>query len=828
MKKIILFCSALCMAVSSWAVPAKRVVKTVQQSDGTTLTIQLCGDETFHYYTTLDGTPVCQNDNGEWVSDSRDVASLWRAAQLRRNTHRERLAEKTRRMAQARRSPARAGESNAGTGSKKGLLILVSFTDVKMKKTSTQAVFNQMLNGLGNPYGDNYGSIREYFQDQSYGLLDLQFDVVGPFTLAHNMSYYGADSGGEGNDIRAYEMIQEACKLADSQVNYADYDWDGDGEVENIYVTYAGYAQSSGAPANTIWPHQWSLKDASGSSLTLDGVKIDTYATGSELADTSGSTIDGIGTMCHEYSHCLGLPDFYDTEGDNFGMHSWSVMDYGCYNGKGYQPAGYTAYERWFSGWLEPVELKQAAKIQDMQAIETTPEAYVVYNDANRNEYYLLANHQKTGWDSKAYGHGMLVLHVDYDANAWYNNKINNTASRQRMTIIPADGILSYSSESALAGDPWPGISNNTALTDESSPAAKLYRSNTDGQKLMHKPIENITETDGLISFDFMASSLPTLDTPVIDSTSIAVTGNSITVRWNEVENAVSYNVKINEVGGSADIAESVLLYETFKQLMDGINGDGSMDVSDNLNEFMDVKGWTGTKVYRSANGAKIGASKAGGSLLSPVLTSESGSVSFCLYVTDWINSSGKADGSTPTLSILTKSGSEVAKQTIQPDSESLLYFTFDGVPSEFQFQLSSVAGKRFYVSYVLVCDGVFSENDFIELFESDNEAPARQVRRQAPTVVSGITYTGYTFTDLTFETSYKISVQAVDADGGVSNWSDAIVITTTDATAIGLTPSVETEAREAVYYDLSGRRLGTSLPQRGIYVRGGKKAMVR
>ncbi|MBR0273371.1 MAG: M6 family metalloprotease domain-containing protein [Bacteroidaceae bacterium] len=532
MKKLMILAVCLAAAVTLYAVPAKRgVTYTVQQPDGTTLTLLLRGDGNFHYYTKADGTPMRENEQGEWVVDTRNIKALWEEARAKRSVHRRQLAQKTRKL-----FATRAQKKKVGEGKRKGLLILVNFADKAMVNgAASKAIFERELNGLDDPYNGNYGSVREYFRAQSYGKLDIEFDVVGPVTLSREMSYYGKDSGGEGNDAHADEMILEAVRLADSEVNYADYDWDGDGEVENIYVTYAGYSQAQGASTNTIWPHQASLGELLGTwsydywtgewilkkeyVLMLDGVRINTYATGSELVGVSGTKLDGIGTMCHEYSHCLGLPDFYDTEySGNFGMNSWSLMDYGSYNGNGYTPAGYTAYERWYCGWLEPTELYEPTTITGMPCIEEEPVAYVIYNDANPDEYYLLANHQQKGWNRSQGGKGLMILHVDYDEDVWARNTVNNTTDHQRMTIIPADNSLTTHT---VARDLWP-YSTRKALTDTSTPSATLFHPNTDGEKLMHKPIENIKLTSGLISFDFMGGQPAIEDVTAIEDLPVA------------------------------------------------------------------------------------------------------------------------------------------------------------------------------------------------------------------------------------------------------------------------------------------------------------------
>jgi M6 family metalloprotease-like protein len=212
------------------------------------------------------------------------------------------------------------------TGKRKGLVILVNFQDTKMMRTHTQTEWNDYFNLKGYSKLNNSGSVHDYFYNQSYGLFDLEFDVVGPVTVSKKMAAYGANDA-YGNDVDPAGMVYEACQLAADQVNFADYDWDGDGEVDQVYLIYAGYgeAANSNTLANTIWQHEWNLEEA-GYSLTIDGVRINTYGCSSELNGDSGSYMDGIGTACHEFSHCLGIPDLYDTSGNgNYGMDEWDL-----------------------------------------------------------------------------------------------------------------------------------------------------------------------------------------------------------------------------------------------------------------------------------------------------------------------------------------------------------------------------------------------------------------------------------------------------------------------------------------------------------------------
>lgn len=315
-----------------------------------------------------------------------------------------------------------------------------------------------MLNGKNYTEFGNCCSVNEYFKAQSYDQFDLEFDVVGPYTLDYNMAYYGANDK-YGNDKNADRMVWEACVQAQEDgVKFADYDWDGDMEAEEVFVVYAGYGEAvQGADPNTIWPHMYWLRYAAYNFTSQDGITVNTYACANELMGISGTQFEGIGTFCHEFSHCLGLPDFYDTSGvtNNFGLSRWSVMSTGCYSGDGYAPSGYTSYERMFCNWLTPTELKEGANVVDMRPISESKDAFIIYNEANKNEFYLLENRQLTGTDIELPGHGMLVLHVDYDEYIWKDNSVNNETKHQRCTIIPADNSCTESWLS-LAGDPFP------------------------------------------------------------------------------------------------------------------------------------------------------------------------------------------------------------------------------------------------------------------------------------------------------------------------------------------------------------------------------------
>jgi len=343
---------------------------------------------------------------------------------------------------------------------------------------------------------------------------------VGPYTLSQNCAYYGGNDS-SGDDLRPGAMVKEAIQLANNDVNYANYDWDGDGTVEQVYVVYAGKGEADGGADDTIWPHEWNLASATGSSIKLDGKTINTYACGGEQDGQTGATA-GIGTMCHEFSHCLGYPDFYDTDySGGQGMGDWDLMCGGSYNDGGYQPAGYTSYERWVAGWKEPIELVNTQSISNMKALQDTgSDTYIIYNKGNRNEYYLLENRQKTGWDASLPSSGIVIFHINYDEDTWTgkNGEIPNTSKDENSYyIFPANNKFSYYNG---LGWPYPQ-STNDALTNESAPASILHHKNTDGTLLMSKPITEMAVTNGLASFKFMGGSTAIRETQHQDQPTI-------------------------------------------------------------------------------------------------------------------------------------------------------------------------------------------------------------------------------------------------------------------------------------------------------------------
>ena len=577
------------------AIPAKRTLKSVRQSDNTTISILLVGDENVHFYITTDSIPVFETNNdycyGYIKNDSLFISSQIAHNQSERKeeelcyikktkndvmsylANTSNIALKTNCLRLNKSHPTKSlGIGRTFEGEKRGLVILVDFANLSMASDDAHILFNRLFNERGYSDNGSIGSVHDYFYDQSYGKFDLSFDVIGPVKVSKNYEYYGGNSEYYGIDKNARDMVVEACQMVEGKVNFKDYDWDGDGEVGQVFIIYAGYGEHSGAPSNTIWPHENILGDK---SITIDGVRINTYACSSELIGFFGKTISGIGTPCHEFCHCLGIPDFYDTDYSGaFGMSYWDVMNSGSYAGpKGYGevPYGFTAYERWIAGWLEPIELTQTQKILNLANLGDTPEAYIIYNEGNRNEYYLIENHQSSGWfkyvDTFDDIHGMVITHVDYDSYAWSKNIVNPSPDHQRMTIIPADNSYG-NNEYDLRGDVWPGGKNVQWLTNTShvDNGGKLYNRNVDFTFYMNRAIGNIIENeDGTVSFDVIFDNdiyAPQL-LPVSN-----INQDNYTINWKDVAGAQSYCIEQQSMKIGSN-----LMPTTKKEVIEGVVG---------------------------------------------------------------------------------------------------------------------------------------------------------------------------------------------------------------------------------------------------------------
>ena len=560
MKRILISAVLSLCAAMTFAIPAKKSWKVVSQSDGTTIKVSQAGDEHLHYYITEDNVPLYKAADNRYCYLTIESGKLHNSGVLAHesaarsakelqvmNTIHD-LAPIARQMAAKKRSAAKRcvrpdrlpskDDISVFKGSKKALVILAAFSDKSFSKGDDAIVkfYDEVLNQEGYSQNGAAGSVHDYFKDMSRGEFDLTFDIVGPVKVSKSATYYGGPSPIMGGTDHIGEFITEAIKKADEKcdIDWKKYDWDDDGEVEQVFVLYAGYGQATGGPTGTIWPNAWTLDEAlqnndGNGGFSIDGVFINQYACSNELYLDSGTVPMGLGVFCHEFSHCMGLPDMYDTNyGSTPTMGDWDLLAGGSYNGPhgiGWCPAGWTSYERAYAGWLELTELKAGDIIKGMTSLEEADgKAYVIYNDNHKDEYYLLENHKGMGWDKYTPENGLLIIHVDYDKDLFDNNIVNSKGE-----FTPAEGYDRYFTNDHPRMAPFSrvrSIQNDTyfytypmdaprgvvdSLTDTSKPAAELYNALADGSKLMGKPVYNIEkDDDGNISFTFMTKEKET------------------------------------------------------------------------------------------------------------------------------------------------------------------------------------------------------------------------------------------------------------------------------------------------------------------------------
>ncbi len=589
----------LLSSLAVMAVPARRGQwVTITLADGTVVRAEVRGDEHMHYWQSTQGERFVKND-------ITGVFHRWDYGDAQRLMAKRRL---TSRVHHSMSPATRAGSTSYPfTGQKKGLIILVEFADKSFSKNEPVSLYRGVANEQGYNQNGFKSSVKDYFLAQSNGMFEMDFDLAGPVKLPNNYSYYG-----KNNDAMVGEMIHDACVAVDDSIDFSRYDWDKDGEAEEVYVLYAGYGQADNSTNDSfIWPHMYYLSEYDtykNAPLVLDKTTIDTYACSNELQ--ASGVLNGIGTICHEFSHCLGLPDMYDVlDSGNFGMGSWDLMDYGCYNDNGFTPCGFTGYEKIACGWSAPLVLSTDTVVGRLIPISEGGQSAIIYNPGNPNEYLILDNRQLIGYDAGLPGHGLVVIHVDYDKTFWQANLVNSTGydmetgltnAHQRATIFHADNDDDFYTQ---AGDAYP-YRGNDSLTSSASPAILLYNKNVDGTYNLGFGLWDIKQNgDSTMSFRFGIDTLQTDNTPI------------------EIP------------------ADGVLLDETFDQCTGTGGNDGRFNGTVASAPFVsDLPGWRANYAYGGDGCARFGNSKSAGTgiVITPTFTLPGDTVTFSFRAAGW------------------------------------------------------------------------------------------------------------------------------------------------------------------------------------------------
>ena len=574
MRKKLLF-GLLFAAMTAGAVKMKPGINIIKQADGTTITVRAYGDEDLSYFLASDGTLLYQEGTNFYIAGVKADGTLYSTGVLAHEPSMRTIKEISAIKAQnakafynsmetqakankVRREPMTPDNSLLPSlGKHKIPVILVEFSDVEFSVENPKATFDKYLNGkeLFNKetdpeMGQNYASVAKYFKDMSFGKFEPEFEVYGPVNLGKPLATYGAGYSSQEN---MGLLLTDACTAVDDEVDFTQYDSNDDGNIDLIYIIYAGFSQSiAGNSTDCIHPKSGYLSLAK----SFDGMDVKRYGVNNELNGTpadqaNGPIINGIGLFCHEFSHCMGLPDLYPKSGSiaeaciNQNMDYWSLMDAGEYTANGYRPTAYTAWERERLGWMEIGTLTGPSNVE-LKSLDEGGAAFRIYNDKDEtgHEYYIVENVQNNGWNKNLFGNGLMVTHVDYLSSQFSLGgcKVNNTEGHPRMHVMAADGMFvpeyflgstiedSYITflkehnadlvakyggqvftiedyKAEAAGDLFPGTSNATSLTDDSQPMkAWTYNGET-----MGKPITDITnDTEkGIVSFKFMGGGEP-------------------------------------------------------------------------------------------------------------------------------------------------------------------------------------------------------------------------------------------------------------------------------------------------------------------------------
>lgn len=412
-------------------------------------------------------------------------------------------------------------------------VVLVNFQDAEFKINEPKKAFEQLFNSdtqadFGNGNRRNHGSVAKYFRDMSHGAFTPKFKVYGPVTLDKPETYYGGKNEDNNKDEDPRQLVKDALKLVEDQVTEDDIkSFCSDGKtIDCVYIVYAGLGQNDGGHGTTVWANCSTTGGA-----TLGGKEVRWYTMSSELSpwkikDGTIPAVNGLGVICHEFSHSLGLPDMYPTAKsaylDNQEMEYWDLMDGGEYTYNGFCPTAYTAFEKEQMEW--PVDIKTLdsdASVTMQTSTEQGGTAYKIVNPDNQNEYLMLECIQRNGWNKHLFGNGLLVYHVCLPSETITSNTyLNNTRGFPGMAVVPADGacLSTYIDANAsnyfssLKGDLFPGTGNVTntnqnvtELSDvNSQPNFCWYNTDKTEKLKTNKALRNIKYENGEVSFDYV------------------------------------------------------------------------------------------------------------------------------------------------------------------------------------------------------------------------------------------------------------------------------------------------------------------------------------
>ncbi len=389
--------------------------------------------------------------------------------------------------------PPMLGKGPALVDTLKPLVICIDFDDNQHSHDTSE--FSSLLFSQGFVYPT--GSMRDFYLENSFGQMELMGGVAGWHRLPELYSYYVAGQNGFGPyPNNAQRMAEDAVEAADPYVNFADYDYDQDGWVDALVIVHAGPgAEQTGNP-NHIWSHAWSMSTV----LVRDGVSLRSYNTDPEVR--SGGVLVDMGVFGHEFGHTLGLPDLYDGDYSSEGMGNWTMMAGGSWNNGGKTPACFDGWCKYKMGWTSLTWISSNQTNVEILQAETTPISYRLWaSGGGGQQYFMVENRQRTGFDRYIPGDGLLIYHVDEGSHSnsqeWCPG--DSASPHFRVALEQADGKYELehcygSGNSGEAGDAYPGTWNKRAFDDTTSPSSHDYSDNS-----TQVAVWNVSDSDSVM-----------------------------------------------------------------------------------------------------------------------------------------------------------------------------------------------------------------------------------------------------------------------------------------------------------------------------------------
>ena len=437
------------MTMTAFAVPAfpDIVVFTQPCNREITVSIYLKGDERVHWAETVDGYSLLHGDDGSLVYATLDengdmiATDLIATEKENRSPEVESFLAKTPKHLRFSQKQvddmleiwkivenAKKGPKTMSNvlGEKKFLVILFEFNDKPF--THSKLEFKRLFNQVNYTTNGATGSVHDYYYDVSGGLFSLSVNVVGPYTGMYNTAHYGNSNNGY------QDFANEAVEYASADVDFSDYDNDGDGYIDGLHIIFAGSGEEAGAGEDCIWSHKWNIFNEPVYNNTI----VDVYSCSPECSGSAGTEMTRIGVICHELGHVFGAPDFYDTDyagsgGEFPGLGQWDIMSSGSWNRGGISPAHHNPYTKvYIYGWRTCDTIDATPERYIMNPVENGGEIHRVNTSTNR-DFFLIENRQQIKWDKGIPGHGMLVYHIHPNAIDGY---VSNSRHPQQIYIL--------------------------------------------------------------------------------------------------------------------------------------------------------------------------------------------------------------------------------------------------------------------------------------------------------------------------------------------------------------------------------------------------------